>query len=292
MAPSGTARARVTTEARAISDLVNTELPIAAGICVVAGEVLALGSFPSIAIALAVFFAGFFTSGFAMSSNDYFCLDVEKINHQDRPLPSGRVTVRELTLIAGLFSVAGFVAAAFLGPLPLALAVILWAVSLLYNWKWKGAGLLGNMMVSSSVAMTFVFGGVAMGEVTSGVVWTFGALAFLFNLGEEIAGGAMDVRGDERRVVRSLARMKGRKFAMRVTGVIFASFVGLTIIPCVIGWLGRVYLVLVLIEDAAVLYLLFRLLRSQTAEEGRAKIRQLYLTMVFFVIVFTASRLL
>jgi hypothetical protein len=44
----------------------------------------------------------------------------------------------------------------------LALAAAVWIVGILYNWRYKETELLGNTMVSFSVAMTFVLGGVAV----------------------------------------------------------------------------------------------------------------------------------
>lgn len=284
--------ARVAAKARAISDLVKTELPIAAGICVIAGEILGLGGLPDPLVALLGFATGFFISGFAMISNDYFDLAVDRINRPGRPLPSGRITVRELTSMASLFSVAGLATAGLLGPYALSLAALAWLVSLLYNWKGKETGLPGNLMVSFSVSMTFVLGGLAVGGLTSGVVLTFGALAFTFNLAEEIAGGAMDIRGDERRSARTLARAKGRPFALGVSSLMFGAFVGLTFLPYVLGWFRDFYLALIATTDILVVYLVIKLLRSQGPEEGRARIRQLYLTVLFFIIAFTLSAVL
>ena len=61
-------------------------------------------------------------------------------------------------------------------------------------------------MVALAVASTFIFGGLAVGALTSGVVWAFGGLAFLFDLSEEIASGAMDTEGDKKRHTLTLAR--------------------------------------------------------------------------------------
>ena len=57
------------------------------------------------------FLAGFFISGAAMISNDYFDLAVDRVNQPQRPLPSGRISVPEVMFLIALFSVAGFVAA-------------------------------------------------------------------------------------------------------------------------------------------------------------------------------------
>ncbi len=66
--------------------------------------------------------------------------------------------------------------------------MVIWVIGLLYNWKFKESGLPGNMMVAPSVAWTFIFGGAIVGGLENGMIWVFGALAFVFDLGEEIAG--------------------------------------------------------------------------------------------------------
>jgi 4-hydroxybenzoate polyprenyltransferase len=74
---------------RAASELVGLDLVLGAGIFVVAGEVLSLGHLPHPGIALLGFMTGFFVSGSANISNDYFDRDVDSVNRPDRPLPSG-----------------------------------------------------------------------------------------------------------------------------------------------------------------------------------------------------------
>ena len=147
---------------QAIHGLLKTELPVAAGICVVAGMVIS-GQTPSVNTLLLGFAVGFFISGTAMMSNDYWDLEVDKINHPQRPLPSGRITVTEVKMLSILFSIAGLSAAALMGTVPLVFSIIIWIVGLLYNWKYKESGLPGNIMVSISVSSTFILGGIAVG---------------------------------------------------------------------------------------------------------------------------------
>jgi geranylgeranylglycerol-phosphate geranylgeranyltransferase len=275
-----------------IVDLVKPELPIAAGICVFAGEVIASETLPAFAVGLMGFLTGFFISGAAMITNDYFDLDVDRVNHPKRPLPSGRISRSEVIMLTGLFSVAGFLASAFLGPLPLILAAAMWIVSNLYNWRYKETGFIGNMMVSLSLFMLFICGGAAVGGLANGIVWTFGALVFVFDLGEEIAGGAMDMEGDELRSVRTIARVYGKKQALRASGFFFALFVIISFLPFIMGWLKSSYLGIFVPMDLAVLYLALKLMKSKTIAEGRAKIRQLYLSTTFFIAVFIAAHAL
>jgi geranylgeranylglycerol-phosphate geranylgeranyltransferase len=94
---------------------------------------------------------------------------------------------------------------------------------MLYNAKLKEMGFLGNLSVATCVAMTIIIGGEAVG-VTNGIVLTFAALAFLFDLGEEIASDAMYVKGHELRSSRSIASRKGKAYALRLSAGVFAVF--------------------------------------------------------------------
>jgi geranylgeranylglycerol-phosphate geranylgeranyltransferase len=269
---------------RSYSGLVKPELPLAAGVCVVAGQVLVLGDFAAIETTILGFLVGFFLSGSAMISNDYFDLEVDRVNRPDRPLPSGRVTVREVWALTIAFGFFGLLSAAYIGITPLVMALIIWIIGQAYNWKGKESGLAGNMMVSSSVASTFIFGGISVDGTTNGLVWTFAGLAFFFDLGEEILGGIMDVSGDEIRGSRSLIRTRGRDFALKSSGLAFSAFILLSLIPYLAGWLGSSYLVLTCLIDFSIIFYYSRLWKIHSEEEGRSIIRILYLITTTFVL--------
>ena len=277
--------------ARTVAELARADLVLGAGLFVVAGEILALGQLPAAGTALLGFLAGLFVSGSANISNDYFDREVDRVNRPDRPLPSGRVSVAELWALFVAFAVTGLASAALLGPAVLALAAAVWGVALLYNVRLKEAGLLGNLAVAFYVSMTVVLGGLAAGAV-NGLVVTFAALAFLFDLGEEIASDAMDVEGDSIRSSRSIAATVGRAKALRISGVAFALFVALTFLPYAAGWLGPVYLACAAVAGLCMSYLAARLVRSATIAEGRVFVRRLYLAWGGFVVLFVLASLL
>ena len=87
---------------------------MAAGICTIAGMIISGQSVTTIEMLLG-FMVGFFLSGTAMMTNDYWDLEVDKINHPDRPLPSGRISIMELWILAAAFSIVGLISAAKLG---------------------------------------------------------------------------------------------------------------------------------------------------------------------------------
>jgi geranylgeranylglycerol-phosphate geranylgeranyltransferase len=124
------------------------------------------------------------------------------------------------------------------------------------------------------------------------VVLTFAALAFFFDLDEEIASDAMDIKGDQVRSSESLAKRRGRAWAIRMSGVLFMVFFMLTLLPFLMGWLGYDYLFLIAITDLFMISCSLNLVRSRTPEEGRLQVRRLYLAGGMFVIVFAFCRIL
>ena len=279
------------TKIRACAELVRMDLALGAGFFLVAGEILAAGGIPRTGQVLFGFLTLFFISGSANISNDYFDREVDRINLPSRPLPSGRISVKELWVLFFLFTAAGLISAAFLGPLVLALVLVLWGISLLYNMKLKEYGLIGNLIVATCLGMMFITGGIIAGAI-NGVVLTFAALAFFFDLGEEIASDAMDLKGDQVRSSESLAKRWGRDTAMRIAGVMYGIFFLLTLLPFLAGWLSYDYLFLVAIMDLWMIYCSRALMRSRVIEEGRVQIRRLYLAWGIFVIVFAITRVL
>ena len=241
--------------------------------------------------ALLGFLTGFFITGSANISNDYFDRDVDRVNQPGRPLPSGQISVAQLWTLFFLFTAAGLATATLLGSLVLALAAAVWVIALLYNMKLKEMGLFGNLTVAFCVAMTVIIGGATIGMI-NGIVLTFAALAFLFDLGEEIAADAMDVIGDELRSSKSIAKRKNKTYALRLSGVIFIIFIMLSFLAFLMGWLGYVYLLLIVVTDLCISYFSSRLLLSDTIEEGRIQIRRLYLTWGMFVAIFIFANLI
>jgi len=261
----------------AILQLFRPDLASAAGMCVVLGEMLALGGFPPWRLVGLGFICGFFLSGSALISNDYFDLEVDRINMPQRALPSGRITPRGALILSFVAGLIGLMAAFALSPLAFVFSVVIWILGFLYNWKLKSAGLVGNLIVCTSVAMTFVLGGIGVGQWRNGMVWTFGLIAFLFDLAEEIAGDAMDAEGDRQRDSRSLAIRRGKRTALRIAGILFGLVVVVTMVPIIWGGLGLSYLMGISVTNLIIIVNTIKLLKSKTPAEGRRAMRALYI---------------
>ncbi len=268
--------------------LLRFELPVSAGICVILGELLALGKLPTLLEMSLGFLSVFFISATSLVLNDYFDLESDKINAPDRALPAGLVTERDVVLFSIALTILGFITGYMISWGALVTVSLVWVVGFLYNWRFKKSGFIGNLMVSFSVGMTFIYGGIVVGKPFEPIVWFFGILAMLIDLGEEIAADAMDAEGDAEAGSQSLALRYGHKKALRISGIIFLSVIVISFLPFLFGWLAWIYLLPILFMDAVILYSTFKLLAPST-ENPRMYIRWIYLSgsgsMLLFIII-------
>jgi len=270
--------------------LVRFELPFSAGVCVVLGEFLAAGAIPSVSDLVLGFLSFFFISATALILNDYFDYEIDRVNAPERPLPAGMVTKQDVLALSIVVALLGMLSSALIGTTALLVVIVVWIVGLAYNWRFKRAGLVGNLMVSFSVGMTFIFGGIVVDHPTDIVVWWFGVVAMLINLGEEIAADALDIEGDKLIGSRSLAIVLGPQKALAISAVIFCVVVLVSTIPFVFQWLVPMYLLPILLMDAGILYSTVRLMNPRS-DNPRRFVRWIYLGALLSILMFIFMRL-
>jgi geranylgeranylglycerol-phosphate geranylgeranyltransferase len=253
------------------------ELPFSAGICVILGELLALGEIPAFRELILGFSSVFLISAASLILNDYFDLESDRINAPTRPLPAGLVAERDVILLFIGVTIVGLVASALLSFMSLLVGLLAWTVGFLYNWRFKKSGLPGNLMVSFSVGMTFIFGGIAVGKPFEVAVWFLGMLALLINLGEEIAADVMDVDGDLKAGSRSLPVLFGQESAIRISAAIFLLVIAISALPFLLGWMEWLYVTPFLFMDGVILFSTLKLLDSGRVNRRRY-IRWIYLS--------------
>lgn len=174
----------------------------------------------------------------------------------------------------------------FINVTAIAVAIIFWVIGFLYNWKFKETGLLGNIMVSSSVAVTFIFGGIIVGNPLEKIVWFFAFIVFFIDLGEEIASGAMDLEGDKKRRSKSIAIKNGYDFAIRLSISFFIIVIIISFIPFIFQWLGPAYLIMIGLMDTIIIFSIIKLFTITNAIEGRMYLRLIYLGATVGLIAF------
>ncbi len=197
--------------------------------------------------------------------NDYFDREVDRVNHPERPIPSGRVSPRSALVFSGSLFALGLGLSVPLGLPCLATAAL--AVSLLvaYEARVKEAGLPGNALVSFLVSLLFVYGGLAAGDPRRLLVLAL--MAFLANFGRELDKDLEDIAGDAGR--RTFPKLHGARATLALSSAMYASAVALSPLPYLLRLLGLPYLLLVLVSD--IIFLIAILNWNASRRRGLAK---------------------
>lgn len=233
-----------------------------ASLSVLIGSVIGVGIdlAPYLTEMLLAVAAAFLFSAGGLALNDYLDRDIDRVNHPGRPIPAGTVSPQNARR-ASMFLLAASILVTLCIDLPAAinwqaLVIILAAtlVAVSYETALKFRGVAGNLSISTLAALTFLFGGAAVGRLVS--PFFASVVAFLFILGREIIMDIEDMEGDTDRA--TLPRRIGPKNARIVASALILSAVGVSVlIYRPLALFSLPYLPVVLVADAVFVYAIF-----------------------------------
>lgn len=188
--------------------------------------------------------------------NDYCDREIDAINRPERPIPSGRLSPQRALGIARYLFIVGVVLAIPLGMPCILVAVLNSAVLALYAAGLKRRGLVGNLTIGYLVGSTFLFGGLAAGELKGmgaaslvagelRAVGILAAMAALSTAGRELIKDIEDIKGDRELGLRTFPIDRGAKPASAVAIAFIAAALALSPLPYALGLFGLAYLALV-----------------------------------------------
>jgi len=254
------------------------------GFAVVVGAAIARlsasANFPVSNLAYA-FVTGFALTAGSMVVNDYYDREIDAINEPHRPIPSGLVSPRGALVFALILAVMGFAAAYVTGISSLVIAAISWVLFTTYTTVGKRSGLPGNLLVSTCVATPFIYGSVVISGGIDVNVLIFVSMVFLSNTGREIAKGIVDVEGDAKQGIKTLAVRFGSRRAAIAAALFNVSATLLSPIPVLSGLVSLWFVPLVSVTDIGLVASSIALLRDYSRESAR-RIKRIVL--VWFVI--------
>jgi geranylgeranylglycerol-phosphate geranylgeranyltransferase len=212
--------------------------------------------------------------------NDYVDRETDKINHPERPIPSGKMRPKTALIFSVLLFGIGTIAALSINSLSFGIAMINAAALIAYEIDLKRRGVIGNLNISYLVASIFLFGGAVVNSIeVSGIL---ALLAFLATFGREVVKSVEDVEGDTNR--RTLPKLVGKRNADIVASVLFASAVALSPLPYYLSifrnWL---YLTIVAVADVIFIYCIVILFKHPRQASKRAKLAMLVALIAFLV---------
>lgn len=204
--------------------------------------------------------------------NDYFDVVTDSINKPTRPIPSGRVRRNEALLLSMILMISGLTLAAFIGVGSFTYALINALLLIAYSKNLKRAGLVGNLVVSTTSANSILYGGLAASEYLGRLQLISCSIppaiyAFIFTLMREIIKGIEDYVGDLKSSIKTLAVIKGVKYASNTSMILMTSIITLSPVPYVLNLYGIIYLALTICVDVVLMVSIITLIRGRNTDE-------------------------
>jgi len=145
-----------------------------------------------------------------------------------------------------------------------------------YTTVGKRSGLPGNFLVSTCVAIPFIYGSATTINTLSLNVMLSASMAFLSNTGREITKGIVDVQGDKTKNIQTLAVRYGEKTAAVAATLFYLSAVLLSPLPWLLNLVTIWFIPLVAITDVGLVASSAMLLKNYSRENAK-KIKKLVL---------------
>ena len=226
------------------------------------------GTLEPVGKVVAACLSGALITAAANAVNDYFDLDIDRINKPERPLPRGVLSKSEALTFSLVCFFSGIALGAFINWIALTVAASTSFLLYLYSAKLKKTVLWGNLTVSLATALAFIYGGMAVGNASAALIPA--GFAFAMHLGREIIKDMEDVEGDKRYHSITLPVKHGLTPAKWTATFVFFALFCATIIPHILQIYGKWYLIIVMFGVNSVLvYTVISLWRLSTRNNFR-----------------------
>ncbi len=199
--------------------------------------------------AFGVFLTVLFVTGAGNGMNDYFDVDIDRVNKPSRPIPSGRIKPMEALVFSISILVLGIAIAFFVNFICGLIALFNSLILIYYAKKLKKTPFFGNVSVGYLTGSTFLFGAAAFGVEGISALLVLFILATLATIAREIVKDVEDMEGDEKDGARTLPILIGAKKASYIA--VSFGFVAMLAspVPYLQGLLDIRYLLLVSVAN-------------------------------------------
>lgn len=205
-----------------------------------------------------------FLNAAANAFNDYMDFETDRINRPNRPLPKGTISKTTALSAAILLFIAGIMVSAFLNREAFIIATLI-AVPLMiaYSLWLKGWPLVGNVVISLILGLTFIFAGAAFGNFWGLLVPAL--LAFGFTFLRELVKDIADLEGDLSAGMHTFPVVAGMKNAVTLVMILTIIIGGGVLVPYWVGLYGIKYLIILIFGiEFPLVYVLLTLVKSPT----------------------------
>lgn len=258
--------------------------------CAMASVAVLIGAYlGGIGAALPLYLAmvsAFLISGGGMVVNDYYDRRLDSVFDPEKPIPSGKISLRGASVLSFLLFALGLYLAFWINLPAFSLAALNSLLLVLYAGFLQKRFFFSNMTVSFLVGSTFVYGGLAVGNILP--AFLLGLMAFFANTSREILKDMEDMYADAGRGIRSIPIVLDKEKSRVISAVFTLVAISMTPLPLIMGVFGLLYIIAVVPSVLVFVYSI-----KLTFGDGRidAVQRSVKLAMVLGLVAFLAGAL-
>jgi len=229
----------------------------------------------------------FLVTGAGNSINDYFDHKIDAINKPQRPIPSGRISLKG-ALIYSLFLFAVGVIIAFAIDLLLGIIALFSSLLMIYYARdLYTKCLIGNMSISFLTGLCFIFGGIAVEQITVSIY--LGFYAFLMTMAREIVKDMEDQEGDRKEGATTLPIVYGNRTSSILASLFMIIASVTSPILYFIGIFSVFYLPILFLAIVIFLYSAISILKDQSTENSGKISKKIKLGMAITFLAFAVG---
>ena len=177
--------------------------------------------------------------------NDYFDINIDKVNRPNRVLPKGELTLNEALGFYVFLSFVSLFLSIFISLIAL-LEVFLASILLfLYSYKIKKIPLLGNFVVAFLTGFAFIYGGMVVNNSKAAMIPALFAL--LINFIREIVKDMQDITGDKQQGIKSYPAVHGFNRSKMIIVFVTIVLIILTVFPFINEFYAIEYFLIVMV---------------------------------------------
>ncbi|HLB99993.1 MAG TPA: UbiA family prenyltransferase [Candidatus Bathyarchaeia archaeon] len=224
---------------------------------------------------LLIFFSMALITSAGFSLNDYFDRESDAIIKPKRPIPSGALSLKQVTVIAGLLFALGLILALLINTLSFIILLVDSVLLVIYSaYVKRKSGFAANLLVGLLVGTAFLYGEATIFQTVSLVSLSLYPIAF-GTIGGNILRDVLSFEGDSKVGYPTLPQTIGNRSSVSVAAIFFAATAVLAPLPYFLGFFSIYYVALILVWGILLIYASIRLVTSPATIENVKKYERL-----------------
>jgi geranylgeranylglycerol-phosphate geranylgeranyltransferase len=233
---------------------------------------------------LLIFFSMAFITSAGFSINDYFDRESDAVIKPRRPIPSGVLSLKQVTAISGILFAVGLTLAFLINWLSFLILLVDCILLVFYSALIKRkSGFAANVLVGLLVGTAFIYGEATSTQTMSLVSLSLYPICF-GTIGGNILRDILSLEGDSKIGYPTLPQKIGNKGSVRVAALFFMATAILAPLPFFLQFFGIYYLSLITIWGILLFYASIRLITSQPNVENVRKYERI-ITMSMMLLI-------